>query len=80
MAATTTTVSERHIADTGLFVALGQPTNRRFRAVRRTARREGIRFVVPVRVYEELTADTSAETPPEHPRQFASSRWSSRVT
>lgn len=57
-------MSERHVADTGLFVALGQPTNRRFRTVRRTARREGIRFVVPVRVYEELTADTSAETPP----------------
>jgi len=50
-------VSRLHIADTGLFVAMGQPSNSRYQAVRRFARRNDIIFVLPERVYEELTID-----------------------
>ena len=45
------------MADTGLFVAMGQPSNSRYQAVRRFARRNDITFVFPERVYGELTAD-----------------------
>ena len=58
-------MSSLHIADTGLFVAMGQPSNSRYQAVRRFARRNDITFVVPDRVYEELTTDQPAvENPP----------------
>ena len=58
-------MSSFHIADTGLFVAMGQPSNSRYQAVRRFARRNDITFVVPDRVYEELTTDQPAvENPP----------------
>ncbi|MEZ3172552.1 hypothetical protein ABNG03_18360 [Halorubrum sp. RMP-47] len=50
-------MSRLHIADTGLFVAMGQPSNSRYQAVRRFARRNDITFVLPERVYEELTVD-----------------------
>ena len=50
-------MSTLHIADTGLFVAMGQPSNSRYEAVRRFARQNDITFVLPERVYEELTAD-----------------------
>lgn len=46
-----------HVADTGLFVALGRPSNARYRAVRRFARRNDVTFVLPERVYEELSVD-----------------------
>ncbi|PSP81174.1 hypothetical protein BRC88_02625 [Halobacteriales archaeon QS_4_69_225] len=46
-----------HIADTGLFVAMGEPSNSRYQAVRRFARRNDVTFVLPERVYEELTVD-----------------------
>ena len=52
-------MSRLHIADTGLFVAMGQPSNGRYRAVRRFARRNDVTFVLPERVYEELTVDGS---------------------
>ncbi|CAP15282.1 hypothetical protein HNR49_002383 [Halobacterium salinarum] len=50
-------MSRLHIADTGLFVAMGQPSNSRYQAVRRFARRNDVAFVLPERVYEELTVD-----------------------
>ena len=50
-------MSRLHIADAGLFVAMGQPSNSRYQAVRRFARRNDITFVLPERVYEELTVD-----------------------
>ncbi|RDZ34010.1 hypothetical protein DVK03_18365 [Haloferax sp. Atlit-109R] len=50
-------MSRLHIADTGLFVAMGQPSNSRYQAVRQFARRNDITFVLPERVYEELTVD-----------------------
>ena len=48
-------MSRLHIADSGLFVAMGQPSNSRYQAVRRFASRNDITFVLPERVYEELT-------------------------
>jgi len=58
-------VSRLHIADTGLFVAMGQPSNSRYEAVRRFARRNDVTFVLPERVYEELTVDDpDVENPP----------------
>lgn len=58
-------MSAIHIADTGLFVALGRPSNPRYRAVRTFARRNDVTFVLPERVYEELTVDDpDARTPP----------------
>jgi hypothetical protein len=50
-------VSRLHIADTGLFVAMGQPSNSRHQAVRRFARQNDVTFVLPERVYQELTVD-----------------------
>ncbi|MDF9748068.1 hypothetical protein [Natrinema salsiterrestre] len=58
-------MSRLHIADTGLFVAMGQPSNSRYKAVRRFARGNDITFVLPERVYEELTVDDpDVENPP----------------
>ncbi|WP_415383363.1 hypothetical protein [Halosimplex sp. TS25] len=58
-------MSRLHTADTGLFVAMGQPSNSRYRAVRRFDRRNNITFVLPERVYEELTIDDpDIEAPP----------------
>ncbi|QLH78403.1 hypothetical protein HZS55_14335 [Halosimplex rubrum] len=58
-------MSALHIADTGLFVAMGQPSNSRYQAVRRCARRNDVTFVLPERVYEELTVDEpDVEAPP----------------
>jgi len=50
-------VSRLHIADTGLIVAMGQPSNSRYQVVRRFDRRNDVTFVLPERVYEELTVD-----------------------
>jgi len=58
-------VNRLHIADTGLFVAMGQPSNSRYQAGRRFARRNDVTFVLPERVYEELTVDDpEVEAPP----------------
>jgi hypothetical protein len=50
-------VSTLHVTDTGLFIAMGKPSNSRYQAVRRFARRNDISFVLAERVYEELTVD-----------------------
>ncbi|QSG07889.1 Uncharacterized protein HSBGL_2582 [Halapricum desulfuricans] len=48
-----------------MFVAVGQPSNSRYRALRRFARRNEVVFVLPKRVYDELTpSDPNIETPP----------------
>ena len=44
---------------------MGQPSNRRYQAVRTFARRNDVTFVLPERVYDELTvAVDDVETPP----------------
>ena len=55
-------MSVLHIADTGFFVALGAPDNQRYRRVRRFAHRNEIMFVVPERVYGELTTTDTSES------------------
>ena len=58
-------MSAFHIDDTGLFVAMGQPSNSRYEAVLRFTRRNDISFVLPERVYDELTVDDAdIEAPP----------------
>lgn len=58
-------MSRLHIVDTGLFVAMGQPSNSRYQTVRRFARRNDVTFVLPERVFEELTVDEpDVKTPP----------------
>mgnify|MGYP006948682369 FL=1 len=58
-------MSTVHVADTGLFVAMGRPSNLRYRAVRRFALRHEITFVLPEHVYSELAiGDSAVETPP----------------
>jgi hypothetical protein len=58
-------VNAIHIADTGLFAAMGQPSNRRYRVVRAFARQNVITFVLPEGVYDELTVtDPEVDTPP----------------
>lgn len=57
-------MSSLHVADTGLFVAMGQPSNDRYQAVRRFARRNDITFVLPERVYDELTTDDPHDRAP----------------
>jgi hypothetical protein len=58
-------VSDVHIADTGLFVAMGAPSNDRYRAVRRFARRNDVTLLVPQRVYDELSTEaTGGQRPP----------------
>lgn len=58
-------MSDVHVADTGLFVAMGRPSNRRYRAVRSFARRNEVTFCLPERVYDELaTEDPEVPSPP----------------
>lgn len=52
-------MSVTHIADTGFIVPLGQPTNPRYQRVRTFAERNEIVFLIPERVYEELTEPAS---------------------
>lgn len=54
-----------HIADTGQFAAMGHPLNRRYRLVRAFARQNDVTFVLPERVYDELTVtDLDVDNPP----------------
>lgn len=54
-------MSAIHIADTGFFVALGDPSNERYQQMRTFAERNEIVFVVPERIYEELTGSEDSE-------------------
>jgi hypothetical protein len=54
-------VSALHIADTGFFVALGKPSRERYQRVRTFAKHNEIVFVVPERIYGELTGTEDSE-------------------
>lgn len=56
-------MSTIHVADTGLFVAVGQPANRKYQALEWFARRRGVTFVLPSRVYDELTVSDLGDDP-----------------
>jgi hypothetical protein len=58
-------VSATHIADTELFVAMGQPSNRRYQVVQTFVRRNDMTLVLPERFHDELTVNASdIETSP----------------
>jgi predicted nucleic acid-binding protein len=54
-------VSALHIADTGFFIALGDPSNERYQRVRTFAKRNEITFLVPERIYGELIGTENEE-------------------
>lgn len=54
-------MSAIHIADTGFFVALGKSSRERYQRVRTFAKRNEIAFVVPERIYAELTGTEASE-------------------
>ena len=54
-------MSTAHIADTGFIAALGGPENERYRRVRTFARQNGVVFVLPERVYDELTVSETED-------------------
>jgi hypothetical protein len=54
-------VSATHIADTGFLLALGTPSKERYLQVQTFAERNDITFIVPERVYEELSGAASSE-------------------
>lgn len=55
------------VADTGFFVACGRQESDKYAALERFVRRNGITFVIPQRVYEELggapARSTAGQTP-----------------
>ncbi|AWB28675.1 hypothetical protein [Halococcoides cellulosivorans] len=55
------------IADTGLFVACGRQQNAKYTALEQFARRNDLTFVLPQRVYAELTDAPVRSTPGETP-------------
>lgn len=54
-------MSAAHVADTGFIAALGGPENERYRRVRTFAQRNGVVFMLPERVYDELTASDTED-------------------
>lgn len=64
-----------HVVDTGVIVALGNPSNERYRRVRTFALRNEITFVLPERVYDELTANTDSTEPPTPVQRMLEEEW-----
>ena len=55
------------VADTGLFVACGRQQNDKYVALERFAQRNGITFVIPRRVHDELGGAPGRSTPGRTP-------------
>lgn len=55
------------VADTGLFVACGRQQNNKYTALERFAQRNGLSFVIPERVYDELGGAPDRSTPGQTP-------------
>jgi hypothetical protein len=55
------------VVDTGVFAACGRETNNKYVALERFARRNDLTFVIPERVYEELTGAPARSTPGQTP-------------
>ena len=55
------------IADTGVFIAAGRQENSKFTALARFVERHGMTFVIPRRVYNELSGAPDRSTPGELP-------------
>lgn len=50
-----------YVADTGVFVRCGGPSNEKFQRLRRALQQAGAPLRIPQRVYEELGGDSTAE-------------------
>jgi hypothetical protein len=55
------------VADTGLFVACGRQQNDKYTALKRFADQHDLTFVVPQRVYDELSGAPDRSTPGQTP-------------
>lgn len=55
-------MSTGYIADTGVFVRCGGPTNEKFQRLRRAVQRAETVLHLPPQVYEELGGDPAAES------------------
>lgn len=55
------------VADTGLFIACGRQQNNKYTALEGFAQRNGLTFVIPQRVYEELGGAPDRSTPGQTP-------------
>lgn len=55
------------VADSGFFIACGRRHNTKYTALERFARRNGITFVIPRRVHEELGGAPDRSTPGQLP-------------
>ncbi|WP_433631139.1 hypothetical protein [Halomicrococcus sp. NG-SE-24] len=55
------------VADSGVFIACGRQQGSKYTALERFAQRNGITFVIPQRVYEELGGAPERSTPGQSP-------------
>ncbi len=55
------------VADSGLFIACGRQQNNKYTALERFAQRNGLTFVIPRRVYDELGGAPDRSTPRQTP-------------
>jgi rRNA-processing protein FCF1 len=63
-----------HVADTNLFIAFGRQESGNFSVLERIAQQHDITFIVPQRVYEELTVDGKEYTTAGSPIDLALDR------
>lgn len=64
------------VADTGLFIACGRQQNAKYTALERYAQRHELSFVIPQRVYDELSGAPDRSTPGQTPVDSAiSAGW-----
>lgn len=63
--------TEAHIADTNLFIAFGRPESSRFALLQRIAEEHSLLFMIPQRIYEELSGGPDAYTTADEPIDIA---------
>lgn len=63
-----------YLADTGVFVRAGGPTNEKYRRLRRAVRKANASLLIPQRVYEELGGDPDDQAYPS-----GTNRWQAGI-
>jgi hypothetical protein len=66
--------TDAHIADTNLFIAFGRPESGNFSTLERIAKSHGLTFIIPQRVYDELSMDKYKYTTADLPIDLALDR------
>lgn len=56
-------IGDAHIADASLFIAAGSVQNEKFDALRTETQRTDRKFIIPERVYDELTNQSGGDRP-----------------